>query len=274
MPSEPPGEPEAATDRSNQDATAVGDEAGDKAEGVSQDVSLELTVSLTVTSRPTLLGQTNLPDGTSIMTSVEGVSTEFLGQQETTVDNGAFRAGPFGPVGGLPPGRFVAGATMPIPRLQDASVRAIIGEDGENLTGPLVEQGAVGVTVSVEERFQIGTDNAVARGQEQRVRHVAEAGSVLEELRQLAREGRGMESLRDRDDLAKLRQCGEEMRRHQPAADALRTRAQALPRSLGVDLAIAATFMNRCVSCLPQALDDCTMAEASLDDAEAVLRTQ
>ena len=127
---------------------------------LSQDVFIELTVDLTNKNLPLLIGKTNLPDGTVIMTSVDNhkyVDDYFLDQDRVTVENGSFRSRPFGPEDGLPDGKYRASITMPVPDVQPASVREVIGNDGENLSGPLVKRGGTGVTVELEQEFQIGS---------------------------------------------------------------------------------------------------------------------
>jgi hypothetical protein len=238
---------------------------------LTEGVFLELEVRVSPENRAHLIGRTNLPDGTIIMTSVAGKSSDFLGQDRATVQRGAFRSGPFGPAAGLEGGVYAAGATMPIPRVQDASVRAIIGDEGENLVGPLVERGDLGTTISVGKEFQIGTDADVAAERERRREAIAQAEVILHELRQLAEAGRRMEALRDPDDLQRLRRCGEEMRENQPKAELLRDRTEDLPRSLGIHLSIAAAYMNQCVSCLTDATESCDLAFDSLTNAETAI---
>jgi hypothetical protein len=58
---------------------------------------------------------------------------------------------------------------MPIPRVQPDSVKKLIGDNGEKLSGPLVESGSLGVTVSAEKEFTIGGPQA-AQSQHQRAK--------------------------------------------------------------------------------------------------------
>lgn len=99
----------------------------------------------------------NLPDGTELGGTVfqEG---GYMGQDSQTLDGGVAEFGPFGDDGGpLAPGTYVVSVTMPIARNQPDSVRAVIGENGENLTGPLVETEDItgDAVVSVEETLEI-----------------------------------------------------------------------------------------------------------------------
>lgn len=261
------------TPKTEPTSQSMEDVEGDREEPatLSQGVLLKVTVEVTPQQRVVLSGETNLPDGTIIMTSVSDRSTDFLGQERVTVNQGRFRSSSFGPAGGLPPGIYTAGATMPIPRVQTPEVRSIIGDDGENLVGPLVERGKLGTTVSIEERFQIGSDAEVARQGERRKQAVSEATAILRGLRELEKAGRSMEVLRDPNNLERLRRCGEEMRRNQATVQNLEKRADALPRSLGLHLAIAASSMDLCVSCLHDATESCDIAASSFADAERAI---
>ena len=101
------------------------EEAAPQRPPLSEGVMLELKVDLSQSGRPVLNGETNLPDDTIIMTSVYGKTSDFRGQDRVTVNNGSFRAGPFGSVTGLSDGKYIASATMPIPRVQGASVQSV-----------------------------------------------------------------------------------------------------------------------------------------------------
>jgi hypothetical protein len=238
---------------------------------LSEEVKLELSVEISQQNSPSITGSTNLPDGTIIMTSISGLSSDFMGQDRTTVSNGRFHAGPFASEKGLPDGKYVAGATMPIPRLQYESVRAIIGDDGEYLSGVLVRQSDFGATVSAEHEFQIGEDSAARMAGQKYMNADIEANRILSELRKLVTEANDMESLRDRGDVERLKRCGERMRSNQAKAELLREQAMELPRALALDLSTAAYEMIRCVSCLPDALKRCEMATNTLNEAETVI---
>ena len=122
------------------------------------DVTLTLKVAKQKDNRVQLSGKTNLPPGTKVMLSVEEkMDNGFMGQSSCFIaDDGTFESESFGPNGGLSHGRYVANATMPIPAVQPANVKRIIGDKGEKLTGPLVEKGTFGVTVSQTTAFSIG----------------------------------------------------------------------------------------------------------------------
>lgn len=102
-------------------------------------------------ARPTISGSTNLPDGTQV-----GAALTRIGGQYATMGNGEVRGGRFNivpdaPLGiGLPPGRYEVEINTPVANVQPDEVRAIVGPDYENFTGPLFSDGELGRMVSVK----------------------------------------------------------------------------------------------------------------------------
>jgi hypothetical protein len=122
------------------------------------DVRLTLNVTKQSGNRVQLTGTTNLPAGTELMLSVsETMENGFLGQSACSVStDGMFESDLLGPKSGLKDGLYVAEAIMPISAVQPDGVRVAIGKNGENLKGPLVNKGSIGVTVSQSKKFSIG----------------------------------------------------------------------------------------------------------------------
>jgi hypothetical protein len=89
---------------------------------------------------PMIEGGTNLPNGTELMISLQ---TEAPGCQpkcsisevKTTVENGHFSAGPFR----IQRGNYLLEITTSIAELEPASVQAVIGGHGENLSGQFIQ---------------------------------------------------------------------------------------------------------------------------------------
>ena len=113
--------------------------------------------------RVCIVGDTNLPVGTHLMLLVTSKSEGgFRGQSKTKVaSDGIFISPDFGPSDGLMPGFYEATVTMPIAQVQPVTVRSLIGHRGENLRGPLVKKGSIGVTVQKSEAFTIGGQKPV-----------------------------------------------------------------------------------------------------------------
>ncbi len=131
------------------------------------DTILSLDVIQLPDSRVRLSGKTSLPPSTALMISVrEKLEGGFLGQSKCVVtDGGTFESETFGPKEGLRKGRYVAEVTMPISAVQPPSVQAVIGKNGEHLTGDLVKKSGIGITVSQQKDFAIGAapDTAPAK---------------------------------------------------------------------------------------------------------------
>lgn len=246
---------------------------------LSERLVLTLEVEVQPSGRALLRGETNLPDGVTLMTSVGEVAegsdriTGFYGQDRAFVSRGRFTAGPFGPGGaGLSAGRYEASATMPYPRTQSAAVQAVVGSKGENLRGPLVERGEMGATASVDVVFTVGSQAQRGAADEAREAAVASAAQAIRQLRQLVEQGRAMESLRTGTSTAAARQCGDRMRELQRQAEQIRDRANDYPPLLRASVGAAAIQAGLCVSCSGSALDYCRATAEMIDDAEVDLR--
>lgn len=144
---------------------------GSMVDAVAEEVELTLKVTTLAGKRVQLSGTTNLPSGTALMLSVqETVENGFYGQSRCTVSaKGIFESELFGPKNGLHDGLYVANVTMPIPRVQPPEIRAIIGENGEKLSGMLVRKDILGTSVSQSVKFSVG-GSAAAEAQEERAR--------------------------------------------------------------------------------------------------------
>ncbi|GEL48472.1 hypothetical protein CHO01_35880 [Cellulomonas hominis] len=126
-------------------------------EDASLEVELAMNVVLNEDGSVSVTAQTNLPDGTELGSSVfqEG---GFIAQDSGTLQNGAIAFGPFSDKGNpVPPGTYEVSVTMPIARNQPDDVKAVIGDAGENLTGPLVTEESItgDAVVSVSDQLVV-----------------------------------------------------------------------------------------------------------------------
>jgi len=116
------------------------------------DVDLSIDVVVNVDGSVSVFATSNLPEGTKLGSSLfaEGA---FLAQDSQVLRGGKAEFGPFTDHGGpVAPGTYDVSVTMPIARLQPNEVRALIGEAGENLTGPLVSMHDITGDAVVEVR--------------------------------------------------------------------------------------------------------------------------
>ena len=140
-------------DNSRQESSVKDTASSDaSAETMNEDVTLTVNVTQLPDRKAELAGTTNLPQSTNLMIIVNSrVEGDFQEQSELIVSaDGTFGPTSFGANGGLDDGEYIANVTMPMPVFQPAVVKKIIGKAGEHLTGPLVQDGAKGFTVTKE----------------------------------------------------------------------------------------------------------------------------
>ena len=111
--------------------------------------ALALNVTLSAKSdgsaTPTILGKTNLPDGASLMFTLENKGINYRAQTHTIVSGGKFEAGPFSMRGSsLPKGTYTLGVSMSVANVQSTDVQKVIGNDGGKLAGALVKKSGFG----------------------------------------------------------------------------------------------------------------------------------
>jgi len=176
-----------------------------------EDVMIKVNVTELSDRRICLHGTTNLPTDTKLMLSVEErAQGGFLGQSKCSVAaDGSFKSEAFGPKEGLKDGVYVGEVVMPIPRVQPDHVRKLIGENGEQLSGPLVENGTLGVTVSTEKEFTIGGAHAAQAQQEREKDRIQQ---YREWLKKVAALHSRLQTARGSEDLAKWGQFARQFR--------------------------------------------------------------
>lgn len=196
--------------------------------------------------RITVSGKTNLPDGTKLMISAISNVDDAYYSDSVDVKNGSFKTEPFGPKAGLPIGDYTIEAIMPIPSVQPASVRAVIGDAGEALTGPLSKQAFDERNVESTTTHIVGSKAEITAAKASRKKLVQQ---LTNDANSLIAAGRGMTSLRRSESLEAARQCGINMRELQPKAKALRDKVDVLSGNLQY-ISAAASSAIFCVSCL------------------------
>ncbi len=116
---------------------------------------IDLSISQTTDNMIVINGSTNLPNETIIMVTISGIASDYSAQDRVSVSNGKFTAGPFSSAGyGLDGGKYTVEALMPNPAIQPESVRKIIGNEGERLSGNQVVIDN-GVLVVATKEFEV-----------------------------------------------------------------------------------------------------------------------
>lgn len=112
------------------------------------DVYFEVETELSELKKVKFNGKTNLPDGTSLMISFKNDSINYWAQDKVTVSGGNFETSWFSdgsrPASRLASGTYVLIVSTPYVAVMDSSVKSILGERGENLTGKYVVFGESG----------------------------------------------------------------------------------------------------------------------------------
>ncbi len=107
--------------------------------------------SNTKARKPTIVGSTNLPDGTQLNVSVSSLVTGYRSELNTLVKQGRYQAGPF--VSGQRPlsaGTYLVKVTMPAASTQSEAVQEVIGANGEYLSGWLLDRNDPGISLKRE----------------------------------------------------------------------------------------------------------------------------
>ncbi len=91
--------------------------------------------------KPMIGGRTNLPVGTKLIVSLEREASAYKAQSDAMVgSDGCFSGGPFTEHGEpIIPGDYIIDVLMPLSAAQPQSVQDVIGNRGQNITGPLVK---------------------------------------------------------------------------------------------------------------------------------------
>ncbi|MEG4428372.1 MULTISPECIES: hypothetical protein [unclassified Microcoleus] len=97
---------------------------------------------------------------------------------------------------------------------------------------------------------------------------------IYNDISQLEEAGRNMEPLRNRENLEKLRQCGDKMREYQSQAEKLVEITEALPMPYNIALGAAARSLNSCVSCTTYAKKQCEMVRVDLSDYQSMMNEE
>jgi hypothetical protein len=235
----------------------------------SEEVRVEAKVLVGLGQKPRLVGTTNLPDGTSLMVTVQDKLGGYYRAQSTMeVKFGYFVVGPFTAKGAaLREGEYLADLTMPSPSVQSPRVREVIGQKGENLRGESVSEGKLGVTVEASVPFFVGPSikTAVRADKKRTADTEEERKRILKEATALEKKGREMDPLRRTDDPEKLGQCGELMRMHQKKSHQLLVDVEVLPLLERIHLRSGLVYLDACVSCTRDDSDSCDKVRVALE---------
>ncbi|MBQ3404278.1 MAG: hypothetical protein IJG63_02525 [Oscillospiraceae bacterium] len=107
------------------------------------DVTLDVTPNINSEDGTVLFAiETNLPEDTELLITVKG--DDYVGQDKAVILNdGQGYTSEFSNNGEALSGKYIVTVSMSVPSLQKDSVRAVIGENGENIGGQYVIQSGI-----------------------------------------------------------------------------------------------------------------------------------
>jgi len=137
-------------------------------------VTITMSTTTDGSNTPVVYGTTNLPNGTQLMVTLSRKASSYFAQENVTVTEGHFHAGPFsqsssamktGPSSNqqqaLNPGAYTIDVSSPGAMLQPNSVRKVIGEDGGKMQGPYAHRSEFyGKVVQFYAKVQIGSSQS------------------------------------------------------------------------------------------------------------------
>lgn len=234
------------------------------AKPMTEDVAIDGKASANETGHVVVTGTTNLPDDTKLNMWLFNPVTQFSASTKAKVKNGAFTGEPLGPSNGIQPGDYEIEISAPISSAQPKHVQPAFGEDGKNLTGPLISNSAWGGRIAEYSfDFKYGTDEAIQKAND---KHLALVNSLKGDIEAMIATGRKMNPVRQSSDLADARKCMDMMREYHPEAKALKARVDKL-NSAYMTMKIAAAEVYNCVSCAKStAMVSCDSAEKDLKE--------
>ena len=137
----------------------------DGSAGAAMPITVQLIYNIepVKTGKLKIVGETNLPDETNLNIRVIGKSIKYDRSFETKVQAGQFHSEEFSANNNaLSTGEYIASVAMPLSTIQPPTVRAIIGRNGEHITGELVrryENSAA--AIEVRKKFHLQPDGTV-----------------------------------------------------------------------------------------------------------------
>lgn len=102
--------------------------------------------------KPIFTVETNLPDDTKIMLTLTG-GDDYTGQSSFYIEDGTATSDAFSSQGNPLSGNYTLSVSTPVMSVQDNSVKEILGDSGENMTGEYVVESSTGSGYVVKAEF-------------------------------------------------------------------------------------------------------------------------
>lgn len=119
------------------------------------DVTLDVAPNVNADDGSVLFSvSTNLPENTELMVTVKNEEGYTAQDKAVVLSNGVANTAEFSNQGEALSGKYIVTISMSLPELQDESVRKVIGEKGEKISGEYVEHSDLGDANIVSADFE------------------------------------------------------------------------------------------------------------------------
>jgi hypothetical protein len=120
-------------------------------------MQVDLAVTVQGDLQPAILGSCNLPDGMKLRVRVTRKESSFESETAVEVQSGKFKVGPLlQSNANLNPGSYNFEIVSMVAAEQPEPVRAVVGQNGAELRGPLTKRDSVGTRVRLVGSFDVG----------------------------------------------------------------------------------------------------------------------
>lgn len=122
------------------------------------EIDVEVSIDTIIVEEGKLIvkGETNIPDGGSLMVSLLNEEEDFKAQDKAIIEKGKFEAGPYSSQGEeLLKGSYTVSVTLSIASTQEDDFTEKTGEDYEKLSGELMDDSGIGKSMEYKEEITI-----------------------------------------------------------------------------------------------------------------------
>lgn len=208
-------------------------------------------------------GNTNLPEQTELNITVEDSKGQWRSQAKAFVTDGKFSVQNLEIAYGLTPDKYKIDITQIVPPLQKASVKKLIGDHGEYLTGKLVDDSlALGKCARYTIYLTSGSQSEISSTRIQEENMIKRMESKVSSL---ISKGLAMDKYRTEHMLSTSPRCGQLMREYMKIASDIRSEADNLRLEYAY-LKFAAIEVHNCVLCTNYAKESCIKARNAINN--------
>lgn len=208
-------------------------------------------------------GTTNLPEQTELNITVEDSKGQWRSQAKAFVTDGKFSVLSLEIAYGLTPDKYKIDITQIVPPLQKASVKKLIGDHGEYLTGKLVDDSlALGKRARYTIYLTSGSQSEIS---ETRIQEEKMIKRMESRVSSLISKGLAMDKYRTEHMLSTSSRCGQLMREYMKIASDIRSEADNLKLEYAY-LKFAAIEVHNCVLCTDYAKESCIKVRDAINN--------